>query len=374
MALQEYKCPNCGKDLKFDSQLQKMKCSYCGTECEVAALEALDADLKKAEQVDELKWDINAGTQWQEAEMGTLRSYSCNSCGGEIVGDETTAASKCPYCDSPVVMKGQFTGALRPDYVIPFKLDNEAAKEAFLKHLKGKRLLPKVFINENHIDEVKGIYVPFWLFDADVGAAIQFKATKIRTWSDSSYNYTETSYYSAYRAGSLGFDHIPVDGSSKMPDDMMESIEPYDYSQAVDFQTAYLSGYLADKYDVTTQQCVDRANERVKKSTEENFRATVKGYSSVIMEKSSVKISNGKAKYALLPVWILNTKWNGKKFMFAMNGQTGKFVGDLPLDKGALRKWRVLLFFAFAASVTLLSLIPPVQKILASVLYFLYEL
>lgn len=165
----------------------------------------------------------------------------------------------------------------------------------------------------------------------------------MNSWSDSDYNYTETSYYMVHRGGSVGFEHVPVDGSSKMADDLMESIEPYNFDDAVDFQTAYLAGFLADKYDVTAEQSIDRANERVKRSTEETFAQTVNGYTTVRTENSSVQFRGGKAKYALYPVWLLNTTWNGNKYTFAMNGQTGKFVGDLPVDKSAATRWTLLL-------------------------------
>lgn len=163
--------------------------------------------------------------------------------------------------------------------------------------------------------------------------------TKVRAWSDSNYNYTETSFYAISRGGKIGFERVPVDGSTKMDDALMESIEPYDFTGAVDFQTAYLAGFLADKYDVDSEQSIERANERIKKSTENAFASTVQGYSTVIPESTSIRLQNGKAKYALYPVWLLNTTWNGQRYTFAMNGQTGKFVGDLPLDKGAYKKW-----------------------------------
>lgn len=153
-----------------------------------------------------------------------------------------------------------------------------------------------------------------------------------------------------HRGGSVGFEHVPVDGSSKMPDDLMESVEPYDYSDALDFQTAYLAGYFADKYDVTAEESIDRANQRVRRSTEDAFASTVQGYATVNAESSSVQFRGGKAKYALYPVWLLNTTWNGEKYTFAMNGQTGKFVGNLPLDKSAATKWTVGLAAALSAA------------------------
>ena len=336
--LQEYKCPCCGGAIAFDSTIQKMKCPYCDTEFEMDALKGYDAELQD-EETDSMEWETAAGGEWGEGETDGLRTYVCKSCGGEIVGDANTAATSCPFCDNPIVMMGQFSGSLKPDLVIPFKLDKKAAKEGLMKHLTGKRLLPKIFKDQNHIDEIKGVYVPFWLFDTDVDAKVRYKATKIRTWSDSDYNYTQTSYYMVHRGGSVGFEYVPVDGSTKMADDLMESIEPFNCREAVDFQTAYLAGYLADKYDVTAEESIDRANERVKKSTEQAFAETVIGYDTVVAENTSVQFHGGKAKYALYPVWLLNTTWNGNKYTFAMNGQTGKFVGDLPVDNGLYFKW-----------------------------------
>ena len=343
--LQEYKCPCCGGAIAFDSTIQKMKCPYCDTEFEMDALKGYDAELQD-EETDSMEWETAAGGEWGEGETDGLRTYVCKSCGGEIVGDANTAATSCPFCDNPIVMMGQFSGSLKPDLVIPFKLDKKAAKEGLMKHLTGKRLLPKIFKDQN---EIKGVYVPFWLFDTDVDAKVRYKATKIRTWSDSDYNYTQTSYYMVHRGGSVGFEYVPVDGSTKMADDLMESIEPFNCGEAVDFQTAYLAGYLADKYDVTAEESIDRANERVKKSTEQAFAETVIGYDTVVAENTSVQFHGGKAKYALYPVWLLNTTWNGNKYTFAMNGQTGKFVGDLPVDKAAATRWTLMLATTFTA-------------------------
>ena len=341
--LQQYKCPCCGGAIEFNSDVQKMKCLYCDTEFEMETLLSYDEELKK-EPSDNMTWDTAAGGQWQEGEADNLRVYGCKSCGGEIVSDETTAATSCPFCGNPVVMMGQFAGELKPDYVIPFKFDKKDAIEALKKHYSGKRLLPKVFADQNHIEEVKGVYVPVWLFDADADVNARYKATRIRHWSDSSYYYTETSFYSVVRGGSIGFERVPVDGSSKMDDILMESIEPFDFSGAVDFQTAYLAGYLADKYDVDSQQSIERANERIRKSAKDAFDATVSGYTSVITEASGIQLKNGVAKYALYPVWLLNTSWNGEQYSFVMNGQTGKFAGDLPLDKEAYKKWFISIF------------------------------
>ena len=352
--LQEYKCPCCGGAIEFDSNAQKMKCPYCDSEFEVETLEGYRKDLEEEPQ-ENMTWDTAAGGQWTQEEAEGLRSYTCNSCGGQIVADATTGATACPFCGNPVIMTGHFAGALKPDLVIPFKVDKKGAINILKGYYKGKTLLPKVFKNENHIKEVKGLYVPVWLFDADADAYMRFKATKIRHWSDSNYEYTETKYYSVVRAGVIGFDNVPVDGSTKMDDALMESIEPYNIAEAVDFHTAYLSGFLADKYDVDAQESIERANERIKRSATEAFSNTVQGYSTVTTEASTVSLQNGRARYALYPVWILNTTWKGKTFQFAVNGQTGRIAGNLPMDKGAFWKWFFGLTGIVAVAGTLLT-------------------
>lgn len=356
----EYKCPSCGGAIAFDSTLQKMKCPFCETEFEVETLKSYDEVLKKP-ATDNLHWkpygaDSGSG-DWRQGEQQGLYTYSCTSCGAEIVGDETLAATSCPYCQNPVVMQRQFAGSLRPDAVIPFKLDKDAAKAALRAHFKGKWLLPKAFKTEAKLDELKGVYVPFWLFDCDADASVRYKATRTSTWSDSRNIYTKTDFFLVLREGAVGFVRVPVDGSQKADDAYMEALEPYDYGQLVDFQTAYLAGYLADKYDVDADQSAVRAGERVKNSVVEVFASTVQGYATVLPENTSVHLTQGNVSYVLLPVWMLNTRYRDKLYAFAMNGQTGKLVGNLPLDRGKFWGFFAGIFAAVAAIGTALVLL-----------------
>ena len=341
-------CPACKAALEIESGAAEAICPECGAEFETESLLAYAA--QKADQgQDNMTWQTQAGDQWQQGEADGLRIYSCNTCGGEIIADETTGATHCPYCDNPVVLAGHFAGLLKPDLLIPFKVDKKGAIAALNNHYKGKRLLPKVFKDQNHIEEVKGLYVPVWLFDSEVNANVEYTATKMRTWSDSEYDYTETRHYAVIRGGGIAFDNVPVDGSTKMDDALMESIEPFQIEEAVPFQTAYLPGFMADKYDVDIDASISRANERIKHSTEQAFRSTVSGYTSVDVFNSNINLENGRSKYALYPVWILNTQWKGQKFTFAINGQTGKTVGDLPMDKALFWKYLLSVSGAVAA-------------------------
>ena len=349
MSVLEYKCPHCGGAVNFDSASQQMTCPYCDSTFEIAALEEHNAELR-SETVDDFGWGDYQNGEWSSEEIQGLSGYRCPSCAGEIVGDATTAATHCPYCGNPAVLPKQLEGMFKPDFVIPFKVDKEAVKAGLEKHLKGKRLLPKLFKAQNRIDSIVGLYVPFWLFDCKAKGQARYQATRVSTWSDSKYNYTKTDYYSVIREGGADFARVPADGSKKMQDTLMESIEPYDYSQMIDFQSAYLSGFLADKYDVTGEECQPYVNERVKKTTEAMLRETVTGYHSCVAQHSSVQFSDGKVAYALMPAWVMSTKYKDKVYTFVMNGQTGKFVGDLPISWGRLWAWFFGLFGGFSAA------------------------
>ena len=169
------------------------------------------------------EWTSASGSDWG-ADAEKLRVYSCPSCGAELICDETTSATSCPYCGNNTIVPGQFSGALKPDYVLPFKLDKAAAVAALKKHYGGKKLLPKAFSNENHIEEVKGVYVPFWLYDGSAEVDVRCHGTKVSGYSTARENVTVTNHYDVRRAGTVRFERVPVDASSKMPDDHMDAL------------------------------------------------------------------------------------------------------------------------------------------------------
>lgn len=370
-----YQCPACTGPLHYSAKSGKLECDYCGSSFDVAEIEALYAQKEaeaaaakqaadaKADAADAAKaeaaqaaaqsgdagdWDTSGLSRDWGAEADGLKVYGCPSCGAELICDESTAATSCPYCGNPTVVPGQFSGALRPDFILPFRLTKDDAVQALRAHYKGKPFLPKSFTSANHIEQIQGVYVPFWLFDGGAEGSASYRASNTSVYETGDYEVTETMHYDVFRAGSLAFEKIPVDASSKMPDDHMDSIEPFDYAQLQPFSTAYLPGYLADKYDVSVDNSRDRADARCRETLAQALRDTVTGYGTCIPEHEDISLRRGKVHYALLPVWMLSTKWNGQDFLFAMNGQTGKLVGDLPTDRG--RFWG--LFAAIAAPLT----------------------
>ena len=345
-----YQCPGCTGPLQFSPTTGKLECEFCGGSFTTDEVESYYAARnQKAEKAAE----SNADSRWGE-DAAHMRSYLCPSCGAELLCDDTTAATACPYCGNPSVVPGQFADVKRPDYVIPFQVEKAAAVAALKRHYKGKTLLPGSFAKENHLEEVKGVYVPFWLFDGEAAADVTFSASRSRVHTTHNERITTTEHYRVERSGRVAFEKVPVDGSSKMPDGHMDAIEPYDYEKMVPFSMSYLPGFLADKYDVEPEACADRVETRCRNSAIAAMESTVTGYTNCSVQRANVEIHRKEPGYALLPVWLLSTKWQDKNYLFAMNGQTGKLIGDLPVSKGRLAAWFAGLFLIFAVLGSLL--------------------
>ena len=334
-----YKCPACSGPLHFAAKSGQMECEFCGSTYSVEEIEAhyAEEDAKAAQAKAEADHKPASDNEWAVSdEMWNgegMKSYSCPSCGATLVCDDNLAASSCPYCGNPTVVPGQFTDMLKPDYVIPFKLEKDDALKALKKHYGNKYLLPQAFKNANHLDEIKGVYVPFWLYDGKAYGDCEYEAVKSETKRQGDEQITNKEIYHVERKGTLEFSKIPADASTKMDDNLMESIEPYKYEDLKPFSKAYLTGYMADKYDVEAKDDAPRVISRAKESTRNALYNDVKGYTNVTPKTENIRVEQGKAYYAMLPVWLLTTRWNGNNYTFAMNGQTGKLVGDLPTNK-----------------------------------------
>ena len=329
----EHKCPNCGATIEFDADSQKVRCEYCGGEYDPGEFLSADEDIRI--DADSIDIASNGGEQWSDDD--DISEYCCSSCGGMIYTESTTSATICPFCNSAVILKGRLKGSLMPDKVLPFKISKEQALIKLNSFCRKKMFVNKAFAESSVIKESKGLYVPYWVYDVDLDVDLEYKAMKENVLiPGKNSDVVEQKYFKVTRKGTISFDRVPADGSSKMPDELMESIEPFDYGEAVDFQTAYLSGYVADKYDMAQEDVSPRVRERICEETDDRFRATIKGYDEIYMQESSIEASRSDVDYVLYPVWMFNMKWNESSYTFAINGQTGKVAGDLPPNKSRL--------------------------------------
>ena len=401
-----YQCPACTGPLHFASGSGQLECEYCGSSFSVEEVESFYAEkarraaeaapkagksegatdtieetqipagteigaggpLSEKAEPESSSWDSSeAGAEWG-ADAESMRSYSCPSCGAELMCEATTAATQCPYCGNPTIVPGQLSGGMKPNYVIPFKLDKNSAIDALKKHFGRHLFLPGSFKSQSQLKKIQGIYVPFWLFDGSVEAECSFHASNVSTYREGDYRVTRTAHYDVERGGTVSFAMVPTDASKKMPDDLMDSLEPFDYKGLKAFSMAYLPGYLADKYDVSLKESSERADSRCRSSAKELMRRDVTGYGSVSLRSARVSINRGKVHYALLPVWMLKVKWANQEYTFAMNGQTGKMVGNLPVSEARFRGFVAALGLVLAVLFYLLRLGPGIAWLIVSML------
>ncbi len=324
----DYKCKNCGGPLIFKGDVNKMVCEFCDSQFDMS--EFKDDERVREETSD---WSQTAGATMAAGEAG-MNEYACNTCGAVMVAEENVGATECPYCGNPLVIKDTFEGMNLPDGLIPFAVDKKSAQDALKNYYSGKKLLPKGFIDNNRMDNINGVYVPFWLFDCDVEGSVFYKATKERKYNKGQEEWKEIKDFAVSRAAGMKFEKVPADGAKEMNDAYMDSLEPYDYSKITAYNAAYMSGYVASKYDEDANAVKGRVDDRIRTTAKAEIRKTVEGYDSVSEQASDIDIKNGKISYCMIPVWMLTTRYNGEAYTFAMNGQTGKVTGDLPVDKG----------------------------------------
>ncbi|MDY6267738.1 MAG: hypothetical protein SPL39_02035 [Selenomonadaceae bacterium] len=354
-----YKCPNCGAPLSYLPGTDHVTCEYCDATFDTEVIEDMFQKAQEraadAEREQEETWATEAaGEGWSEEEAASLHAFHCSSCGAELVTDANTMATECCYCGNPTMLPARFDGALRPNEIIPFQKTKKDAVAALKAFYEGKWLLPASFKKGNRVEAVQAMYVPYWLFDAKIKAQASFRAKHIHEYDDGDENVKEISVYDCYREGKMTFVRVPVDGSVKMDDTFMESIEPFDYSQLETFTPAYLTGALADRYDVDADAAIPRADERITQSAADLLKDTVEDYDEVeIKGAPKIRKRKGDVSYVMAPVWILTTRYGDTPYTFLMNGQTGKMAGSLPYDNrksyiimaiATLISWPILYF------------------------------
>jgi len=354
-----YNCPCCGAPLNYNGASGKLECASCANSYDTEDL----AVYNEADAGEGINFERPEGS-FSAEEAGHIQAYKCSGCGAELVTDDTTTATECPYCGSPVVLPDRIENGVRPEKVVPFVVEKEEARKMFEGYFKGKALIPNIFLNgRNRIAEMRKLYVPYWLFDCSARANMVFEAEKQRVERRGEWEFTHTDHYLARRNGGMSFADIPVDGIEKLDNAITESLEPYNIDAAVPFSPAVLAGAMADNADAAADKCEERAVERVRNSVRDAMRSTVTGYTSVSERSCSISTENGKATPVLMPAWIITTEKEGKTYTFAINGQTGKLTCDVPADKKKSFIWGA---GVFAVAFAIISVIMYFADMLAS--------
>ena len=326
-------CPNCGGPLTFNPSDQKFHCDYCLSIFTVEDIEKFEAN----EGVQTIDGQTSTASI-EEANTGDMDLFLCPSCGAQIVTDHTTAATYCYFCHNPVVLSGRLTGEFLPNKVLPFTIDREKAVTDFLAWTQKKRFIPKDFFNKEQIEKMTGVYFPYWVVDAETAGNLTGKGTSLRVWIVGDLEYTETKIYQIFRKGTAKIQHLTKNALKKnIQQKMVEGVQPFPIDQAVDFHTEYLSGFQAEKRDIEIKDISDQIEHELGEYTEDLLRDTVSGYTTFTASSHSVDVEKQDNHYMLLPVWFVTSQDASKKtYYYAMNGQTGKVSGILPISNKRL--------------------------------------
>ena len=345
------KCPQCNAPLNFDAETGMMRCEFCGhmqavdagehgasTDAGIGAEEGAQVGAQAVAQGEDQsaqprQW---VGPAYEDADG--VHAYVCRNCGAEVVATALTATTTCPYCNNNVVLDERLSGGLKPNGVIPFKITKDQLPSLLQEFYKDKPLLPKGFFAENKVEKAQGMYVPFWLFSAEAAGTVVLKGEQTHAYSTRKEDIVETSHYRLHRTGHAAFKFVPVDASKRLDDDVMDSIEPFDYNALTEFDVHYLAGYVAERFDDTPKEVLDRATVRIVNTAAELAYDTCDGYAVTGVESNSIELHNTTVAYVMLPVYLFNGEYDGKKYRYAINGQTGKVVGEVPIGKAEARR------------------------------------
>lgn len=331
-----YKCPSCGAYLNFDPDSQQWACPFCDSHFQEKELLEREAQYEQDKQAPEAAPD------------GSQVVYRCPSCGSEIMTDETTVATHCYYCHSPVVLQGKLTSDMRPDSVLPFTIDKEKAVRSFMQWVKSKRFVPKGFFSQPEIETMSGVYYPHFVTECEVDGAIDGEGRNVSVASTANYIVTSTRHYHVRREADIRFENIMRPALSSANRKLSDGIHPFPLQDAKPFAGAYLSGFLAERRDIDRESIREDVAKEVEGYVQPLLVDGLANYDNYSVSTSS-KLKKMKTRYMLLPTWVLtypNRRDAQNPYYYAMNGCTGEVCGKLPIDKKKL--WLTALGIAAA--------------------------
>ncbi len=334
-----YKCPSCGAYLSFDPETQHWKCDFCDSTFEQNQLDEVD----------------QASAQPQAGDPNQV-VYHCPSCGSEIITDETTVATRCYYCHSPVVLQGKLTPDMTPDEVLPFTIDKDEAVQSFMRWVKGKKYVPKAFFSQSQVEMMSGVYYPHFVTDCELDGRVEGEGRNTRVMDTSRYIVTNTDHYQVLREARITLRNIMRPALAKANRKLSDGIHPFPLEKAKPFDGSYLSGFVAERRDIEQNVIQSDVGEEVKKYVEPLLTDTIH-YNSYSVTPTS-KMQKMRSRYVLLPTWVLtypNPKDANDPYYYAMNGCTGEVCGKLPVDKKKLRTTGIIVFAAVLAAALLIS-------------------
>lgn len=301
MEIVDNKCPSCGASLEYNIDTQNWKCKHCRKEYNLEEVKKIKHNIKKK-----------------------LNELVCPTCNAKLIVNDNIISTKCIYCRNDVIVEKTQDKITTPDKIIPFKIGKKELKIILKEYTKNKKLLPENFDITKYINNAQGIYIPFWLFT-------------------NKYKATVRDYNKIVKKADIIFENIPLDANKHLDNNLIRSIEPYNYNEITKFDSSYLAGFIAQKYDVESKEGKKEIKERCALSIEELFSNPKSKYA-VPNNLVNETLTDEKAEYALLPVWLLDIEYNNENYLIIVNGQNGKISGHLPISKSKKFNLSIVIF------------------------------
>lgn len=334
--MQKYNCKNCGAELYWDSNANCLKCEYCETEYQVSDFDSSDshqADSQNTEQTKTIPETAEEDmTATDDSDSLDLVIYKCSHCGAEIVTARSTVATTCAYCGRAISMTDKLVNNFKPEAVIPFYINEKKAIDIYKEYIHSTFLTPKTFGTESTLKKMKGIYVPFWLHTFTNHANVLLHCENIISKRRRNDKIIEHHMYHVTIDAQGIFTDIPTDGLKNLDNALMDAIEPFDYNKIQAFNPAYMAGFYAEEYNEDANDTLHRAKDRSNEAMHRQVLAEAGAYGVKSVYRNDISFSNINSRYAMLPVWLLNVEYHGKDYLYAINGETGKIAGKLPMS------------------------------------------
>jgi ribosomal protein S27E len=336
IARKKFSCPSCGGEAQWNPQKQALVCAYCGT-VSPAQLDTATGEVQEHDLVSALRQIPDELRGWQAEKV----SVKCQSCQAISVFDASKASQRCEFCGSTALIPFEQTKApIKPESLLPLKISESQVRDKIREWYGNRWFAPNSLGSQALTDTVKGMYLPYWTFDAQVDA--QWTA-------ESGYHYYETEHYTdgdgkeqsrqvqrtrwEFSAGALShfFDDELVPASIGVPGELLRKIEPFPTQELVPYAPGFLSGWVVEQYQIDLVAAAQNAREQMERETTQMCAREVPGdtYRNLQVDSS---FSGQTFKHILVPVWLLTYNFGTQNYQVIVNGYTGAIAGKHPLS------------------------------------------
>lgn len=327
-------CPSCGGNAVYDPDSGSLKCPFCGTEQEIeqSRHNTIEHDFLQAlEEEDNHTWDEEK------------RVFSCGNCGAETILDQDKVADFCSFCGSSHITLSDHHTGIQPALIVPFQVTKDEAIAKFKAWMKKRYFAPSKLIQSYEMKNLSGAYIPYWTFDSHtksnyvvrIGTYYYVTVTRTVTVDGKPKRVTEQVRKIRWRTKrgqySEFFDDVLVKASKNVASGLITKVEPFRLDDLIDYKSAYLSGFLAERYSIPLKEGWHDAKGIIDRRIESGIEGQEYG-DIVQVVNVSTNYKGITYKHLLLPLWISSFQFNNKIYRFLVNGQTGKVSGQSPIS------------------------------------------